>query len=159
MKFKISGFSLLEVTVSILFFAILAASSLTALRFAGKNFNEKKTNYDYLLLSNLIKERFNQYLFEITNSGLEIPKNGLIYKSDCSSIDEIERMICDLEKQINTSTNKNNLSITLTINGGEGLGSSKNYCYYNNKILINDIVNNLNVLERNFLVQCNVKKS
>ncbi len=150
-----SGFTLVEVLVSILLISVAVSYSITSIMGVVKAMNEDKAANLSANTSTAVKNRLEQYIVDQVSTGsTSIPMS---FDGACGTADGMNQLMCAANTDLST-TLKTQISSTLTLQylGTSNLASQ--YCYINARFTLRNDSTSQQILERNFVVNCNAKK-
>ena len=152
---RLSGFTLVEVIVSVLLISLAVGYSMSSIIGITKGMNEDNATTLAIGNSSGVKNRLEQYIIEQVSKGsTAIP---LIFLGTCGTADSMEQFICatntELSNQLKLSTASN---LTLQYTTGSSLNSQ--YCYLNAAYTVTTRAVSQTILQRNFVINCNAKK-
>jgi prepilin-type N-terminal cleavage/methylation domain-containing protein len=152
---SITGFTLIEILVSMLLISIAVTYSISSILSVTKGMNEDRAVAVAVANSSAIKNRLEQYIIEqVAKGSTAIP---LSFVGACGTQDAMEQFICNLNAELSNSL-KQQMASALTIAYLPGSALSGQYCYLNASFTVRNNSISQTILQRNFVVNCNAKQ-
>ncbi|MFN5354928.1 MAG: type II secretion system protein [Burkholderiaceae bacterium] len=150
-----SGFTLVEVLISILLISLAVSYSVTSIIGVVKGVNEDKAANLSANASAAVKNRLEQYIIDQVSIGsTSIP---MAFDGACGTEDRMNQLMCAANTDMGAAL-KTQISSSLTLQYLGASNLSSQYCYVNVRFTVRNDSTSQQILQRNFVVNCNAKK-